>query len=68
MGGRWEMESRMMHVEKLRPAIGVPREMTSGGGDSDAAGRHFQHVTTRAFGHLESVDCEQPAHFGTAFR
>jgi hypothetical protein len=62
------MESRTMHVEKLRPAIGFEREMTSGGGDSDAGGRHFQHVTTRAYGHSQSVDCEQPARSGTALQ
>lgn len=27
MGGEGEVKSRMMHVEKLRPAIGVPREI-----------------------------------------
>jgi len=55
MGGGCEVESRLMHVEKLRPAIGFPREIRPKAGTFDAVHRHLSMSLP---GHMESDNCE----------
>jgi hypothetical protein len=54
MGREWEVESRMMHVEKLRAAIGFPREMRSEAGTPTRLGGTFSMSLP---GHMDAWKC-----------